>query len=152
MNIRITKVQVDKILETLQTYVIPFEHPSKKQVEKTFHKIKKLKSPLISDEILLESTYIGWNDIASNRKFIIYYNEQGTLTGFYGDIANQTVKGYCAICNKESNVALFMRKTRTSGDGQYTKKGDYICFDSIKCNQQLSDITQFYQFVDKIHS
>ena len=27
MNIRITKVQVDKILETLQTYVIPFEHP-----------------------------------------------------------------------------------------------------------------------------
>ena len=85
-------------------------------------------------------------------KVIIYYNEQGTLTGFYGDIANQTVKGYCAICNKESNVALFMRKTRTSGDRQYTKKGDYICFDSIKCNQQLSDITQFYQFVDKIHS
>lgn len=152
MNLRISKAQVDKILATLQTYVRPFEHPSKKQVEKTFRKIKKLKSPLISDEILLESTYIGWNDIASNRKFIIYYDEQGLLTGFYGDIANQTVKGYCAICNKESNVALFMRKTRTSGDGQYTKKGDYICFDSIKCNQQLSDITQFYQFVDKIQS
>ncbi len=110
MNIRISKAQVDKILAILQTYVRPFEHPSKKQVEKTFRKIKKLKSPLISDEILLESTYIGWNDIASNRKFIIYYDEQGLLTGFYGDIANQTVKGYCAICNKESNVALFMRK------------------------------------------
>ena len=51
MNIRITKVQVDKILETLQTYVIPFEHPSKTS-RKTFRKIKKLKSPLISDEIL----------------------------------------------------------------------------------------------------
>ena len=91
MNIRITKVQVDKILETLQTYVIPFEHPSKTS-RKTFRKIKKLKSPLISDEILLESTYIGWNDIASNRKFIIYYNEQGTLTGFMATLLTKPLR------------------------------------------------------------
>lgn len=74
------------------------------------------------------------------------------LTVFYGDISHQTVKGFCAICNKESNVALFMRKIRTSSDGQYTKKGDYICYDSTKCNQQLSDITQFYRFINKIHA
>lgn len=109
-----------------------------------------MKTPLISNEVLLESTFIGWNDVASNRKYIIYYNDFGNLDGFYGDISNQTVKGFCSICNKESRVTLFMRKTRTTSDGQYTKKGDYICFDSTVCNQQISDLSYFYHFLNKI--
>ncbi|MCE5001293.1 FusB/FusC family EF-G-binding protein [Staphylococcus pseudoxylosus] len=150
MNYQLSKMQAEKILSTLQDYVLPFEHPSKKQVDKVFRKVKKLKTPLISNEVLLESTFIGWNDVASNRKYIIYYNDFGKLDGFYGDISNQTVKGFCSICNKESRVTLFMRKTRTTSDGQYTKKGDYICFDSTVCNQQISDLSYFYRFLNKI--
>ena len=150
MNYQLSKMQAEKILSTLQGYVLPFEHPSKKQVDKVFRKVKKLKTPLISNEVLLESTFIGWNDVASNRKYIIYYNDFGKLDGFYGDISNQTVKGFCSICNKESRVTLFMRKTRTTSDGQYTKKGDYICFDSTVCNQQISDLSYFYRFLNKI--
>ncbi|WP_437750471.1 FusB/FusC family EF-G-binding protein [Staphylococcus shinii] len=150
MNFQLSKMQAEKILSTLQGYVLPFEHPSKKQVDKVFRKVKKLKTPLISNEVLLESTFIGWNDVASNRKYIIYYNDFGKLDGFYGDISNQTVKGFCSICNKESRVTLFMRKTRTTSDGQYTKKGDYICFDSTVCNQQISDLSYFYHFLNKI--
>lgn len=150
MNNQLSKMQAEKILSKLQTYVLPFEHPSKKQVDKVFRKVKKLKTPLISNEVLLESTFIGWNDVASNRKYIIYYNDFGNLDGFYGDISNQTVKGFCSICNKESRVTLFMRKTRTTSDGQYTKKGDYICFDSTVCNQQISDLSYFYHFLNKI--
>ncbi|WP_214269100.1 FusB/FusC family EF-G-binding protein [Staphylococcus pseudoxylosus] len=150
MNYQLSKMQAEKILSTLQGYVLPFEHPSKKQVDKVFRKVKKLKTPLISNEVLLESTFIGWNDVASNRKYIIYYNDFGKLDGFYGDITNQTVKGFCSICNKESRVTLFMRKTRTTSDGQYTKKGDYICFDSTVCNQQISDLSHFYRFLNKI--
>lgn len=150
MNYQLSKMQAEKILSTLQDYVLPFEHPSKKQVDKVFRKVKKLKTPLISNEVLLESTFIGWNDVASNRKYIIYYNDFGKLDGFYGDISNQTVKGFCSICNKESRVTLFMRKTRTTSDGQYTKKGDYICFDSTVCNQQISDLSYFYHFLNKI--
>lgn len=150
MNYQLSKMQAEKILSTLQGYVLPFEHPSKKQVDKVFRKVKKLKTPLISNEVLLESTFIGWNDVASNRKYIIYYNDFGKLDGFYGDISNQTVKGFCSICNKESRVILFMRKTRTTSDGQYTKKGDYICFDSTVCNQQISDLSYFYHFLNKI--
>ncbi|MGW7975072.1 elongation factor G-binding protein [Staphylococcus xylosus] len=150
MNYQLSKMQAEKILSTLQGYVLPFEHPSKKQVDKVFRKVKKLKTPLISNEVLLESTFIGWNDVASNRKYIIYYNDFGKLDGFYGDISNQTVKGFCSICNKESRVTLFMRKTRTTSDGQYTKKGDYICFDSTVCNQQISDLYYFYHFLSKI--
>ena len=150
MNYQLSKMQAEKILSTLQGYVLPFEHPSKKQVDKVFRKVKKLKTPLISNEVLLESTFIGWNDVASNRKYIIYYNDFGKLDGFYGDISNQTVKGFCSICNKESRVTLFMRKTRTTSDGQFTKKGDYICFDSTVCNQQISDLSYFYHFLNKI--
>ncbi|PTI82545.1 elongation factor G-binding protein [Staphylococcus xylosus] len=150
MNYQLSKMQAEKILSTLQDYVLPFEHPSKKQVDKVFRKVKKLKTPLISNEVLLESTFIGWNDVASNRKYIIYYNDFGKLDGFYGDISNQTVKGFCSICNKESRVTLFMRKTRTTSDVQYTKKGDYICFDSTVCNQQISDLSYFSRFLNKI--
>lgn len=150
MNNQLSKMQAEKILSKLQAYVLPFEHPSKKQVDKVFRKVKKLKTPLISNEVLLESTFIGWNDVASNRKYIIYYNDFGNLDGFYGDISNQTVKGFCSICNKESRVTLFMRKTRTTSDGQYTKKGDYICFDSTVCNQQISDLSYFYHFLNKM--
>ncbi|HAP2020917.1 TPA: FusB/FusC family EF-G-binding protein, partial [Escherichia coli] len=96
MNVQLTKEQAQKILTTIQMYVKPFEHPSKKQVTNLFKKVKKLKTPLISDEVLQTSTYIGWNDIASNRKFIIYYDNFGKLNGVYGDISNQTVKGFCS--------------------------------------------------------
>lgn len=150
MNVQLTKEQAQKILTTIQMYVKPFEHPSNKQVTNLFKKVKKLKTPLISDEVLQTSTYIGWNDIASNRKFIIYYDNFGKLNGVYGDISNQTVKGFCSICNKESRVALFMRKTRTGNDDQYTKKGDYICFDSTLCNHQISDLSHFHHFLNKI--
>ena len=150
MNYQLSKMQAEKILSTLKGYVLPFEKKKKKQVDKVFRKVKKLKTPLISNEVLLESTFIGWNDVASNRKYLIYYNDFGKLDGFYGDISNQTVKGFCSICNKESRVTLFMRKTRTTSDGQYTKKGDYICFDSTVCNQQISDLSYFYHFLNKI--
>lgn len=152
MNRKCSTAQAEKILKSFQSYVIPFEHPTKKQVERVFKKVKKLKTPFISDEVLLESTYIGWNDIASNRKYVIYYDSNHQLQGFYGDITQNTVKGFCAICNKQSNVTLFTRKTKATSDGRYTKKGDYICLDSTKCNQQLSAIQQFYQFLTKIEA
>lgn len=44
------------------------------------------------------------------------------LKGLYGEISNQVVKGFCTICNKESNVSLFMKKSKTNSDGQYVKK------------------------------
>ncbi|HED5946215.1 TPA: elongation factor G-binding protein, partial [Staphylococcus aureus] len=31
----------------------------------------------------------------------------------------------------------------------YTKKGDYICYDSFKCNQNLDDINNLYEFIVK---
>lgn len=38
MNVQLTKEQAQKILTTIQMYVKPFEHPSKKQVTNLFKK------------------------------------------------------------------------------------------------------------------
>lgn len=150
MDIKLSKNQCEKILDHLKQHVIPFEIPSHKQVEKTFKKVKKLKQPEISKEQSLESSFIGWNEISSNRKYILYYDENEVLQGFYGDLSPQTLKGFCKICNKESEVSLFLNKNKSDSEGRYTKKGDYICRDSIRCNQQLSDITHFRNFLKNL--
>lgn len=150
MDIRLSNRQIEFILNTFVNYVIPFEIPSNKKIEKTFRKVKKIKIPTINDKSLYTSSFIGWNDISSNRKYIIYYDKNNQLQGFFGDISTQIVKGFCSICNNESNVALFMKKTSSSSDGRYTKKGDYICYDSSRCNKQLTDLNYFYQFFNKI--
>lgn len=150
MTLDLSTYKAEKLLAEMKPYVKPFTHPSPQQVKKVFRKVKKLKTPKISDEVLYDSTYIGWTDIASQRKYIIYYDKNGKLQGFYGDISPQVVKGFCSICNKESNVSLFMRKTDQSSDGRYTKKGDYICHDSLKCNRQLDSLVHFQNFLHKI--
>src|SRR5699024_4352575 len=150
MDIRLSNRQIEFILNTFVNYVIPFEIPSNKKIEKNFRKVKKIKIPTINDKSLYTSSFIGWNDISSNRKYIIYYDKNNQLQGFFGDISTQIVKGFCSICNNESNVALCMKKTSSSSDGRYTKKGDYICYDSSRCNKQLTDINYFYQFFNKI--
>lgn len=130
MNIRLSQMQVDDILTTLRSYVIPFELPSQKKMEKTFRKVKKIKFPSVEAASLYTHSFIGWNDLASNRKYMMYYDTQGQLQGFYGD--------------------LFMKKTNSASEGRYTKKGDYICHDSTRCNEQLTDITDFYAFINKL--
>lgn len=151
MDIRISKHKIERIFNELENYVIPFKAPSQKQFEKVFRKVKKLKTPLITDNMLLSSTFLGWNDISTNRKYFVYYDMNQQLKGFYGEISTQTQKGFCSICNKESKVSLFLKKTNSSSDGRYTKKGNYICHDSEQCNKQLTDLQYFYSFLDQIN-
>lgn len=150
MNIRLSNKEIEAILNKFLEYVVPFELPSPQKLQKVFKKVKKIKIPQFEEYDLKVSSFVGWNELASNRKYIIYYDEKKQLKGLYGEISNQVVKGFCTICNKESNVSLFMKKSKTNSDGQYVKKGDYICRDSIHCNKQLTDINQFYNFMYKL--
>ena len=88
-----------------------------------------------------EISYLGWNDNSSNRKYIVYKNLDDKFEGIYGEISPNKVKGFCKICNQESDTSLFLNKTKhNKSSGTYTKKGDYICYDSFKCNQNLNKI------------
>lgn len=139
-----------KLFEDLKSEVIPFVQPSKKQVEKVFRKTKKLKVPDFETIDLRNCTFVGWNDLGTRRKFMLYYAD-GQLCGVSGEIGSTVVKGFCAICHHESNVALFTAITKRGSEGQYTKKGNYICNDSMRCNQQLCARTALDDFLNTIN-
>ncbi|MFD1420106.1 FusB/FusC family EF-G-binding protein [Lactiplantibacillus songbeiensis] len=135
---RLTRAKAAKLIAPLVPLVIPFPQLTPKQLEKLFRKVKKLKQPSWSAMHLHEMTYLGWNDGGSQKKYLVA-PYQGRLIGIQGELAPQTVKGVCAICQTIGNVALFLSTTKSSGLGAYTKKGNYICRDSAQCNRQLTD-------------
>jgi hypothetical protein len=142
-----TKAKAEQALEELKEAVIPFEQPEKKQIEKIFRKTKKLKFPNWSELDLREHTYIGWNDPGTQKKFILFYKEK-KLQGISGTISPTIIKGVCSICQKTSNVSMFLATTKASSDGTYTKRGNYICHDSDQCNKQLVQLDKFYEFAE----
>lgn len=145
----LTRAQVETYFENLKGIVIPFKEPSNKQVEKVFRKTKKLKLPNWDTLAMDEHSYVGWNDPGSQKKFILYYQDE-KLQGLSGSINPNIIKNVCVICQKVSPVAMFLTTTKTSVDGTYTKKGNYICADSEQCNQQLHEMTHFNKFVEEM--
>lgn len=149
LDIRLTNAKAEKIFTRIKNDVIPFQTPSEKQIEKAFRKVKKLKYPRLETFDLQETNYLAWDDIGTSRKYLTYMNE-GKFTGIYGTMSTNVIKNVCAICNKIDNVAMFMTTTKTSGDGTYTKKGNYICKDSEKCNCQMETMTHFHTFYQTV--
>lgn len=143
--------KAEGIYQLLLKHVVPFKRPSDKQIEKTFRKVKKLKYPDVSEEELLRTNYLAWDDIGSNRKYLMLYQNE-RLVGLYGTMSSTVIKSACAICHQIDAVAMFMSTTKQSGDGTYTKKGNYICKDSKKCNQQMASmefLADFYHTVSR---
>lgn len=106
-DMRLTKKKAERLYHQLERYVEDFEMPSLSQVQKVFRKVKKVKIPNENDIDLKVTSYLGWNDIASNRKYIIFKNSEDRFDGIYGELSPNKVKGFCKICNQESNVSLF---------------------------------------------
>ena len=117
-----------------------------KQIEKMFRKVKKLKIPDFASVDLKETTYLSWDDIGSQSKFMIIATEQG-FTGLHGHVSTEVKKGICPLCQHEGNVSMFLSLTKSNGDGTYTKRGNYICRDSQRCNQQMEQPANLHDFV-----
>ena len=149
LDVTLKKEKAERLLEELKVIVLPFVQPTKPQIDKLFRKVKKLKQPDWNQLDLREHTYIGWNDPGSQKKFMIYYEEE-KLKGISGTLSPTINKGICSICQRTSNVSLFLSTTKTGSDGTYTKKGNYICHDSDQCNQQLVQLAPFYEFTERV--
>lgn len=149
LDVTLKKEKAERLLEELKVIVLPFIQPTKPQIDKLFRKVKKLKQPHWNQLDLREHTYIGWNDPGSQKKFMIYYEEE-KLKGISGTLSPTINKGICSICQRTSNVSLFLSTTKTGSDGTYTKKGNYICHDSDQCNQQLVQLAPFYEFTERV--
>jgi hypothetical protein len=148
-TIQLTKEKAERYLLDLKEQVTPFKQPTVPQLTKVFRKTKKLKIPHWSSLDLRDYTYYGWNDAGSQKKFITLY-QAGKLQGVSGHLEPEILKGICSICHKTSAVSLFLSTTKSAGDGTYTKRGNYICHDSERCNHQLharADLDAFVTLV-----
>lgn len=144
-----SKPRLEQFLETLKEAVIPFDPPSKQQLTKLFKKTKKLKIPDWDAIDLREYTFYSWNDSGKQQKFIVA-SIDGQLIGVQGTISPTTQKGICPICHETSEVSLFMSKVKESGDGLYTKRGNYICYDSDTCNHNIERTDELTDFIHNV--
>lgn len=135
-------------LEDLKPYVIPFAGLSEKAISKLFPKTKKLKIPDLEQIDLAEISYLGWNDSGTNRKYLVV-ESAGSLTGIEGNFKNSSKKGICAICNKHQDIGMFTAKAKGSGE-TYVKKGNYICQDSMSCNERIESREKLENFISRI--
>ncbi|RCW63354.1 FBP domain-containing protein [Saliterribacillus persicus] len=108
-------------------------------------KAKKLKIPPLDTLDFRDISYLGWYDIRSAKKvLVVEYN--GKLKGIQGSFDN-SIKGICSLCNGYEDVGLFMARTKT-GKATYKNKGNFICRDSNKCNENLITLEKLNKFVE----
>ncbi|MCD7034032.1 FusB/FusC family EF-G-binding protein [Metabacillus sp. GX 13764] len=143
------KTEAAEYLAGLKEYVIPFWHVTDMTVKKLFPKAKKLKLPPLDAMDLKETTYIGWDDIGSGRKFLIvpYENKLIGLSGTYSSISQ---RGLCHICSRFSDVGMFMTEKKGPVQDTFIKRGNYICQDSLKCNSSITSLDKLNDFVGRL--
>jgi hypothetical protein len=142
--------QLNGLMNSIKDQVDVFPTPTKSNLTKLFKKVKKLKEPIWSVEDMRDYQYFSWNDTGNQKKFILALDQDGKHHGFVGNMSPTTTKGICTICKKTSQVGMFLSTTKRGGDGTYTKKGNYICYDAWQCNQQLMQLEGLEEFLATI--
>jgi hypothetical protein len=105
-------LKADKYLSSLKPYVIPFKKVTEQTVKKLFPKAKKLKLPsFLNGMDSQEVSYLGWNDLGSNKKYLIAHQAKGFI-GLEGTFTPSGKKGICTICSRHSQVGLFMSEIK----------------------------------------
>lgn len=135
-----------RFLSQLQPLVLPFPTVTEQTIKKLFPKAKKLKAPAMKDINLTELTYMSWHDDGTQRKYIIA-EVGGKFYGFHGTFAPMNKKSVCALCNRFEEVGMFLSEVKSSGDGSYTKRGNYICQDGQTCNHNIISNEKLDDFV-----
>jgi hypothetical protein len=139
--------KAEDYLSSLKSYVIPFKNVTEQTLKKLFPKTKKLKLPVLNDLDLKELTYLGWNEKGTNKKYIISIQPKGFI-GLEGSFTPSSKKGICTLCSGHSQVGLFMSEIKGAIQGTYTRRGNYICQDSMKCNETLTSLEKLDGFID----
>ena len=141
--------QAEAFLLELKPYVIPFKKISEQAIKKLFPKAKKLKAPKLEDIDLRDISYLGWDDNGSGKKLIIAPRHD-KFVGLHGTFKPSHKKGICAICSRFGEIGMFMSETKGSVQGTFIKKGNYICNDSMQCNQNITTLDKLNDFISRI--
>lgn len=142
-----------RYLSGLEPYLVPFPPITVKQIEKLFPKVKKLKVPDLSSIDFRYVTYLSWVDIATNKLFLVYPFE-GKFIGIEGRITPTHKKGYCLFCNRHQELAFITVKTKSAyaSPDHFSSLGQYVCKESLGCNQSITNtesLEKFIQYVKK---
>lgn len=78
-----TDKEFDRYIEQLSACLLAFPTVQEQELKKMFPKQKKLKLPDLSKIDYSRLTYLSWNDLRSNKKFIVYELD-GKLVGIEG--------------------------------------------------------------------
>ncbi|MEK4145585.1 FusB/FusC family EF-G-binding protein [Robertmurraya sp. FSL W8-0741] len=137
-----TEDQFEQYLQQLSAYVIDFPHITEQQLKKMFPKSKKLKLPDLSNLAGNKLTYLGWNDLRTNKKYLVYELD-GKLVGIECKMSAIEKNNICSICNGHGEVTYFstITKSKKANNPDYYKAiGNLICTDSNKCNEKITNV------------
>lgn len=141
--------EYDQYIDRLATYLLPFPLVTEQQLKKMFPKQKKLKLPDLGSIDYSKLTYLCWNDLRSNKKFIVYVLN-GKLVGIEGSLTPTSKKNLCTFCNCFTEVSYFstITKAKKSKSPDYYKAiGNLICTDSTECNQKITNVEHLTAFL-----
>lgn len=142
------KADAEAFYENIKPYIIPFKNVTEQTIKKLFPKAKKLKVSL--DDFNLNATsYLGWTDTGTNKKFLIV-ERNNKLIGISGGFKYAHKKGMCTLCNRFEAIGMFTSTTKGATPDAFTTRGNYICQDSQKCNENLMTLEKLDEFVDLI--
>ncbi|AOZ93901.1 FusB/FusC family EF-G-binding protein [Paenibacillus crassostreae] len=145
-----TSGEFHQYLRSLEPYMEEFKQVSEKQIIKLFPKIKKMKVPDLTEIDYRYMTYLGWNDIALNKLFLVYYLN-GKLVGVEGKCTPANKKGFCLFCKRYEEVAFLSVITKSkpanATPDYYKAIGNYVCVNSETCNKNITDVSALEKFI-----
>ena len=141
--------EYEEYIQQLEGYLQPFPQLTEERLKKLFPKQKKLKLPDLSAIDHDKLTYLSWNDVRSNKKFIIHELD-GKMVGIVCQLAPTSTKNICSFCNNVGEVAYFstITKAKKMNNPDYYKSiGNLICVDSSECNKKITDVDYLETFL-----
>lgn len=143
------KADAEVFLEQIKDFVIPFKELTETSIKKLFPKVKKLKIPSLEDQDFKEVSYLGWTDKGSNKKFLVV-EHHNKIVGISGSYKNTNKKGICTLCNRFEEIGMFTSAAKGATQDAFIKRGNYICQDSQKCNNNITSLDKLKDFVELI--
>ncbi|TRZ35930.1 elongation factor G-binding protein [Niallia circulans] len=143
--------EYDRYIEQLAPYLLPFPRITEQQLKRMFPKQKKLKLPDLESIDYSKLTYLCWNDLRSNKKFIVYALN-GKLVGIEGSLTPTSKKNLCTFCNCFTEVTYFSTVTKAKNPKNpdyYKAIGNLICTDSTECNQKITNAEHLTAFLNE---
>ncbi|MBT2571094.1 FusB/FusC family EF-G-binding protein [Planococcus sp. ISL-110] len=135
----------EAFLGQLQPYIIPFKAVTDQGLKKLFPKAKKMKGPKLENINFNRTSYLAWTE--SSSLMYLVADENNRLIGVQGSFTRSEKQGICTICNRHSKVGMFIAKTKSSGQDQFIKRGNYICQDSAACNDNVNTLNRLNEFI-----